>query len=182
MYLAAREIDYSADYWTATVRSSILQADMDGSNCRTIIEMAAGFISHIAIDHSQLRLFWTNSASRTIKSTNLDGGDEKIVVQLPPSVDHPSGFTFLNDRMYWAENGPMAVKIRGSVRASLRSSTKSGQDVRTLSTDEKYTIADLTFVGPSSFSLSTTRVNHCEEQDCSTNICVLTPTSFRFVA
>ena len=178
MYLAAREIDYSADYWPATVRSSILQADMDGSNCRTIIEMAAGFIPHIAIDHSQLRLFWTNSASRTIKSTNLEGGDEKIVVQLSPSVHHPSGLTFLNDRMYWAENGPVAVKTRSP--ASLRSSNKAGQDVRTLSTEEKYTIDDLTFVGPS--SLSTTRVNHCEEQDCSTNICVLTPTSFRCVA
>ena len=153
---------------------------MDGSNCRTIIEMAAGFIPHIAIDHSQFRLFRTNSFSRTIKSSNLEGGDEKTVVQLPLSVYYPSGFTFLNDRMYWAENGPMAVKFPGPVRSSLRSSNEVGPDICTLSNDENNTIADLTFVGPSSPSM--TRVNHCEKQDCSTNICVLTPTSFRCVA
>ncbi|KYM95319.1 Vitellogenin receptor, partial [Cyphomyrmex costatus] len=60
--------------------SKICRTDMMGTDMK-IISSDAGFVSGIAIDHIKLKLYWSDSFTKTIKSSNLDGSQRSIFLR-----------------------------------------------------------------------------------------------------
>ena len=151
-------------YWSKPRTGIIAKADMDGSNVKEII---SGLISPagIAVDFDSRRIFWVEWSGARIQSSNLDGTDVQLVLQLSRNT-YPWGIAVTGQRLFWGGNS-----------GSLQSSNKSGQDIRTLDNGTS-SILHLTLAAPNPVH---TRLNHCEKQACSDGICVLTSNSFRCV-
>ena len=145
-------------YWTKG-SSLIVKADMDGANDAVIVR--GSVCNGIAIDYVTSRLYW-GDVSRGIKSSDAEGGDVRLMVPLSKT---PWGLTVSSRRIYWGYY---------SSGNSVQSSTKEGQDLKTIF-NGKEEIQHMTVVEG---SLPVTRRNDCDGQVCS-GICVLTPTSFR---
>ena len=148
-------------YWTS-LAGRIMKADIDGLNS---VQVVGGQLDPkgIAVDHDVSRLFWAVNSLHRIQSSNLAGGDVRTIVQLP-GKSWPWGVAIHGNKLYWGNFGP----------ESLQSSTKTGENVRTIYTGKS---------GPMHLTLTTTslnrtRVNHCDEDSCS-SLCVLTSTASR---
>ena len=139
-----------------------MKADMDGTNSVQVVGGLKG-PKGIAVDHDLSRLFWADNSLHIIQSSNLAGGDLRTIVQLPDK-SWPWGVAVHGNKLYWGNFGP----------ESLSSSTKTGENVRTLYTAKS---------GPMHLTLTTrslnrTRMNECDENSCS-SLCVLTSTASR---
>ena len=140
-------------------------AEMDGSN---VAEIVSGVEEpgDITIDFDSSRLFWVTRDTNKVQSSNLDGTDVQLVVQLSSGTE-PWGIAITDDRLFWGNWGS----------ESLQSSDKTGQDIET-TYNGTHSIYSLTVAYPNPIQ---TRRNHCEGQLCSSGICVLNKNSFRCV-
>ena len=139
---------------------------MDGNHVTEIIS-GLSYPAGIAVEFDSRRLFWAEYEGNRIQSSNLDGTDVQLVVQLSGNTS-PLGIAVHGDRLFW-----------GNVYSkSLQSSEITGQDVRTLY-NSTHGIQHLTAAIQDP---SQTRPNHCEGQECSSGICVLTRNSYRSVS
>ena len=75
-------MDLSQDdvYWTSSA-GTVIKAQMDGSNA-TLLVSGLSWPSGIVVDYDASRLFWAAHPTNSIQSTNLAGGDIRMVVQL----------------------------------------------------------------------------------------------------
>ena len=141
---------------------------MDGSNPTTIVTGLSDAFG-IVIDYETSRLYWADQGqgAKKIQSSNLQGADKRVEVQL--STTAPYGLAVLNDTIIWSNGVGGALQQRG---------TESGAIVRSLYTGSNI-IRHLTIVPP--YNLPTNRINHCANQNCP-KICLLTTSSFRCVS
>ena len=150
-------------HYTNTGSSSIKRAGMDGSSPTTLVS-GLNTPWGIAIDFKTSRIFWAHHIAHKIESSNLEGRDREVVVQLPSDVC-PSGMAVANGSIYWGEQ----------ISKKLQSSTMDGNDVITLHTDAHY-LWGITLV-PDLY-LPQNRTNHCARHSCS-KVCALTRNSSR---
>ena len=118
----------------------------------------------VTIDFASQRLYWAEYGSHKIQSSDLDGRNVQLVVQLP-NLSYPWGIAAVNDRIYWGNGGDY----------KLQSATKDGQDVQTLYT-EADGIRQIEVVPV--LNQSKNRKNDCAGRNCTT-IYVLAQTSYR---
>ena len=157
-------------FWTSRNSSnhvgSVRRAGMDGWEPSEIV--TGTFVPYgIAIDFQSSRLYWADSRYNKVYSSNLEGTDLQVVIQVPGS-----GLTF-------------GIALHGSriyctslYTKKLQSFSMDGQDYRVLHEDA-YVLRHLAIISSRS-DLPRNRTNHCANQQCS-NVCVLTPKSFRCV-
>ena len=101
--------------------NTIMKADMDGANSRTIVT-GLGHPCGIAIDSSSSRLYWADVTSKSIKSCDLDGSNVVTVVQLS---GYPYGIAVAPQRLYW---GLWSDKKVQSSTMTRRANRPSGMD------------------------------------------------------
>lgn len=74
--------------------------------------------SALTVDPASDRLFWADVELRHLESSNLDGGDRRVVVSA--GVVEPMGVAVLGEWLYWADRGHQAVlranKFKGERR------------------------------------------------------------------
>ena len=153
-------------YWSSPSLGSIRRAEMDGSNPLTLV----GGLSHpraITIDFASRRLYWMDWGYYRMQSSDLDGRDIQLVLQLGSSGC--LGHAVWNDRIYFGNDGHR-----------LQSCTKDGQDIQTL-----YTATGNGNIGRISVvpvvDQPATRTSDYAGLNCST-LGVLTRTSYRCLA
>ena len=142
---------------------SIIRAEMDGTNrVPNFIRVKAA--RGIFIDLEGSRLYVTSAGDKQIKSSNLDGGDIRTIVQLGRN-SHPQGVAIMGGRIYWTDH----------FVGKLESSDMSGADRRTL-----YDGADkiMHLVATPTANPRENRTNDCDQQCSSSVICVLNANSF----
>ena len=110
-------------YWTNAPAGSIHKAGMDGSSPVTLVPYGLSYPYGLTIDFASRRLYWTEYFGEKIQSSDLDGGDVQLLIQLP-SGSVPWGVAVVGGRVYWGNAGDKR----------LQSVTKEGQDLQTLYT------------------------------------------------
>ena len=150
-------------YWTGyshyTIKSTIMKANLDGTNPRRIA--AAGDSGGIVIDYSSSRLIWANYS--TLKSSDLDGGDIRTIVGLP-SGTRPWGVAVHNGKLFWSDR----------VANTVQSSETGGRNIKTVYTG----VTNIRHLASMEVNVSGSRRNECAGNQCET-VCVLSPTGFR---
>ncbi|XP_071114817.1 neuroglian-like [Haliotis cracherodii] len=74
-------------YWTDRKKPAMIgRCGMDGSNRSTIIDSDITLPNGLTIDHAERRLFWTDAKRDTVSSSDMDGGNRKVVIRMsgPP--------------------------------------------------------------------------------------------------
>ena len=153
-------------YWTRYDLGSIHKAGMDGSYPHTLVT-GLGQPRGVTIDMASGRLYWAELNSHQIQSSDLDGRDVRLVVQLPTG-SWSWGVAASSDRLYWGNDGDY----------KLQSSTKGGEDILTLYTESNQ-IRQVTIVP--GVHPPKKRANDCAGRNCTT-LCVLTSSSYRCLA
>ena len=101
-------------YWTEKTGESggtINSANVDGSG---VTELASIFATPmgIAVDVTNSKLYWTNSAGR-IQSANLDGS--RITNVIPGGLETPMDLALAGGNAYWTQGGNVRfVNLRGT--------------------------------------------------------------------
>ncbi|XP_016390641.1 nidogen-2-like, partial [Sinocyclocheilus rhinocerous] len=102
-------------YWTDLAGRTINRASLEpGSEPEIIINIALTSPEGLAIDVARRRLFWVDSTSDKIETTNLDGSDRRVLFDTdlvnPRAiiVDSPTG------TLYWTDWNREAPKIESS--------------------------------------------------------------------
>ena len=145
----------------------IFRAEMDGSNPEEFIT-GLNLPNALAIDFVSRRLFWTDYGTNQIKSSDLNGSDVQLVIQLKGENRRPTGIQVNDGHLVWSSDSDLSML--------LRSSDEAGHDVRTLYKTDL--IHGMTIAKPNPVQ---TRRNDCEGQKCSPGICVLNRNSFRCI-
>ena len=158
-------------FWTTWDSNGTLnRAGMDGAN-PVILTTGLSFSEGITIDFHKSRLYWTCGGfgqDNKIESSDMDGTDMKTVLELPED-SWPWGIILFEDRIFWTNY----------ITRKLENGAKTGQDIRLLHSANKGLHQLVVLPRP---NISTNRKNHCENQDCSNRVCVLTPASFKCVS
>ena len=141
----------------------VMRAGMDGTEPVTVVA-GIGDPQGITINFTTSRLFWADSKSDRIESSDFQGGDRRMVV--PLSGDGPNGIATADERIYWG----------GQTSRKLQSCTMAGKDVVTLH-KETSSISQLMILVPD-LGLRRNRTNNCEGHSCE-KVCVLSAHSFR---
>ena len=149
---------------------------MDGSNPRAIIK-GRYYPQSLAIDFVESRLYWSGVTTFKIQSSNLDGSDVRTIFQDSAMVARLDYFRIAvyKDRIYW-RNWNWSPDPDLKPMRTIRSSTKTGQDISIVYNSTDAAIAYLA-IGPPELPCHS-RPNHCKDSNCST-ICVLTRTASR---
>jgi DNA-binding beta-propeller fold protein YncE len=82
---------------------AIRRSSLDGTNVTTIVGSAfSGSFSALAIDLVRQRLYWTDSLDNNIRSANVDGSDQQVLIS---NVQNPDGIAVdpESQKMYWTE-------------------------------------------------------------------------------
>ncbi|GFR86359.1 low-density lipoprotein receptor-related protein 6 [Elysia marginata] len=98
-------------YWSSWgVKPVLERANLDGTN-RGVLISNVGRVQDITIDYIDRRLYWTDISDHSIRSSNLLGGDVRLVAQ--SQIKHPMGLSQYEDFVFWTD------PIRGTIeRAS----------------------------------------------------------------
>lgn len=96
-------------YWSEWgVSPKIKKAGMDGSNPRVLL-MNTGYATGLTLDFEKKRLFWAETKSPTIYSSDLNGFNKKILVS--DGFEKPIGLTLYKDTLYWADESKFSIDI-----------------------------------------------------------------------
>lgn len=109
-------------YWTQLAGDNyesfgerrIARANLDGTNVTTIVESAwSGSWSGLTLDLDGGRLYWTDTLDNNIRSANLDGTDQTVVLSGLPNPENIA-IDAMNDVMYWTEtSGGQRIRRAG---------------------------------------------------------------------
>ena len=150
-------------YWTEDSEDgSVFASGTDGSHPAQLI-LNQNRPRDIVIDFEERRLYWACQGDHLIRSSNMDGGDIRII-QLPQSSS-PHGIAIWGDRIYWTNHFAFKLEVIG----------KNGEGSLTLNTGS-YHVYDLVILATR--APPSNRTNHCAFADCY-GVCVLTDVSFR---
>ncbi len=122
-------------YWTNFLRGDIQRANLDGSQCETIVPDTASlpFGAGIAVDAVAGKVYWGQTYPNRIRRANLDGTNVEDIV-----IGNDNGLQFshssisidtVGSKIYWSEPSQANGLIR---RADL-----DGQHIETIITDKK---------------------------------------------
>jgi low density lipoprotein receptor-related protein 5/6 len=81
-------------YWSDWgEKPKIERANLDGTDRRVLISTDLGWPNGLAVDREGGRLYWGDAKTDRIETSDLLGGDRKVLVQ--DSLPHIFGFTLL---------------------------------------------------------------------------------------
>lgn len=80
LFLAIHSLMFWAN--TRTSNGAIMTAWMDGTNIRSLISQGSPMVTCMAVDEQHHRLYWADSASFALMSSNVDGTDVKTLLHL----------------------------------------------------------------------------------------------------
>ncbi|ESP02557.1 hypothetical protein LOTGIDRAFT_171958 [Lottia gigantea] len=83
------------------------RANLDGS-LRKIIINDLGRVQDLCIDYIDKRMYWTNVDSKSIESSDMLGGDRKVIVKR--NVQEPMGLTQYEDIIYWTDTKSKSIE------------------------------------------------------------------------
>lgn len=78
-------------------KSKIERSYLDGTGRKILIDQEIGWPNGLTIDYDTKRIYWNDALKDTIKSSDLDGQNEVLLV---PKVVHPFGLTLV--RRAWS--------------------------------------------------------------------------------
>ncbi|XP_046571738.1 low-density lipoprotein receptor-like isoform X2 [Haliotis rubra] len=102
----AIELDINQRYifWTDWKEPAMIgRCGMDGSNRSSIVDSKIYWPNGLTIDYSEGRLYWTDARLDTVSSSDMDGGDRRVVIQMPGSTEHMFALTMFQDFLYWSD-------------------------------------------------------------------------------
>lgn len=99
-------------YWCEPNEGNIYRANID-SDGRELIHSGLGAPEEVAVNWINRKLYWSDSHSKTIEFSNLDGSNRTVflrnIVNQPPSfeIDQPRALAIdpLSGHFYWADWG-----------------------------------------------------------------------------
>ena len=90
-------------FWTDRGRTpKIERVRLDGSDRRVLVNESIFFITGLALDFAERKVYWCDSRLDTIESVNYDGTDRKILLD-KSHLENPHGLTLYQDRIYWID-------------------------------------------------------------------------------
>ncbi|RUS74219.1 hypothetical protein EGW08_018025 [Elysia chlorotica] len=88
-------------YWSSWGSEPVLErANMDGTN-RKVLVSKVGRIQDLTIDYIDRRLYWTDLWDHSIRSSDLLGGDIRLVAQ--SEIEHPMGLSQYENFVFWTD-------------------------------------------------------------------------------
>ncbi|ROT66465.1 Low-density lipoprotein receptor-related protein 4, partial [Penaeus vannamei] len=115
-------------------KSKIERSYLDGTGRKILIDQEIGWPNGLTIDYDTKRIYWNDALKDTIKSSDLDGQNEVLLV---PKVVHPFGLTLLGDYIYWTDWDQMTIeranKSSGSNRQVIRTDIEGVMEVKAVS-------------------------------------------------
>ncbi|KAI8787512.1 low-density lipoprotein receptor-related protein 8 [Biomphalaria glabrata] len=91
-------------YWTDWGSSpKIEKCGMHGQNRHVIVTTNVVWPNGLTIDYIQKRLYWADAKLHMIVSSNMDGGDQKIILKSHNLLGHPFSITVFEDNLYWTD-------------------------------------------------------------------------------
>ncbi|XP_005110515.1 low-density lipoprotein receptor-related protein 6 isoform X2 [Aplysia californica] len=88
-------------YWTVWGDEPVLErAHLDGTHRKVLISKI-GHVQDLTIDYVDRRLYWTDVSDHSIKSSDMNGGDQRLVVQ--SQIRQPLGLSQYQDFVYWTD-------------------------------------------------------------------------------
>lgn len=143
---------------------SIEVAGMDGSNRKILVSENIQWPNGLAIDHSNSRLYFVDSGTKTLEYVNFDGSGRRIVIY--EGIQHPFGIDVYDRKVYWtdwkSQSVEVADKISGKNRHTIIANMTDLMDIRIFHRDRR-----------SIHSLCSTM-----NGDCS-HMCLLNPKGFK---
>ena len=95
-------------FWVDMVKRPRLErSSMDGIHEETLFKMNFLNSGHLAIDFEFDRLYWADGTLKTIESSDLSGGQRKILVAT--NIKRLGGMVVLDQHLYWMEKNRRIV-------------------------------------------------------------------------
>ena len=80
----------------------ILEARLDGSDLRPLVESKVRWPSSLSLDYPARRLYWTDLKTKTIETVQIDGRYRKLVTRLEPKLGKPYKIEVFEDFIYFS--------------------------------------------------------------------------------
>jgi len=96
-------------YWSNDISSGacLERAGLDGAHRQTVV-FGAPHVSSLTIDYSQHRLYWLRVDCNCIESSDMAGGDRRLLVM---GLDQPFGIVQYLDHLYWTDLGRHSIEF-----------------------------------------------------------------------
>uniref|UniRef100_A0A6P7GUZ8 Vitellogenin receptor-like n=1 Tax=Diabrotica virgifera virgifera TaxID=50390 RepID=A0A6P7GUZ8_DIAVI len=151
-------------YWSDWgVPAAIGYSLMDGSRDRPFVTNNIHWPNGLALDQPNSRLYWTDAKKMTLESINLDGTDQRIVLE--GIVKHPYAIAVFENKLYWSDWDSHTIQTCDKF---------NGKNHRTLVEEHKNLIYGISIFH---YALKKRLVNPCEHASCS-DICLLKAQSY----
>ena len=113
-------------YWTSAQSHSILQADLDGTNQRTFLQLGSLNPGALVVDPIEGYIFWTDisASNKRIERAYLNGTGRKAITNSMLKVPLSLTIDFVDRRLFFADNGKIeSMNTDGTERSVVSSST-----------------------------------------------------------
>ena len=91
-------------YWSDWGSSpKIEQANMDGSNRKTLVNSGLVWVNSLALDYKNRLLYWCDASLDKIERIDLQGNNRKLILDLSLGNMHPFGLAVSDDILYWTD-------------------------------------------------------------------------------
>ncbi|MEZ5558011.1 MAG: PEP-CTERM sorting domain-containing protein [Pseudomonadales bacterium] len=109
---------------------SISVANSDGSGASALITTGLSFPNGIAIYDN--RVYWSDSGTRSISTSALDGSDVVEVIGGLPTTLLPGDVFVTNDYLYWTTRDLALTRAGSAVAGTVQRARRDGSEVATL--------------------------------------------------
>ncbi|CAG9839329.1 unnamed protein product [Diabrotica balteata] len=151
-------------YWSDWgVPAAIGYSLMDGSHDRPFVTNNIHWPNGLALDQPNSRLYWTDAKKMTLESINLDGTDQRIILE--GIVKHPYAIAVFENKLYWSDWDSHSIQTCDKF---------DGKNHHTLVEEHKNLIYGISVFH---YALEKRLVNPCEHTSCS-DICLLKAQSY----
>ena len=116
-------------------RSIIYRADLDGSNIKKIID-ESGYITGVAVDPYNDKLYWLNRETAKVLSSSLDGSNKSPFANAS-SICIALEYDDINNKLYWAEKDNNRIQSINSDKSDMRTFMKFTKQVGGIALDIK---------------------------------------------
>jgi DNA-binding beta-propeller fold protein YncE len=146
-------------------QKALRYADLDGGNAGVHVSISYGFVSGLALDVVDGRLYWSNYGERTIYSATVDGSEIDNVFSSAIHVPQGIGLDLGRGNLHWTDTGFIGIaKLSGLdpvkvTTSPCRSCEASRQVAIDPSTDRMYWFYDY-----SDHWLKRSRLNGTEQE------------------
>lgn len=112
-------------YWTDWgEKPKIERAYLDGSSRQTLISTSIVWPNGLTIDCETDRLYWVDAKLHIIASSDLDGGQRRVILTSYGFLQHPFAVAVFEDDVYWTDWHTQSI-LKASKHHSKANSTDS---------------------------------------------------------